>query len=757
MARPPLRLLVVTLLCATFASTSIAQSSDWAWQNPHPLGNTIHALARNGTNLWAAGDAGTVLHSTNNGTTWTVQPTGIQLDLTGISFVDANAGWAVGADNFGGIIINTDDGGASWNEQTPPTSGIWRAVDFVTASAGWIVGDRNILHSADGGATWTEQDPGIDTGATFLTDISFADDQSGWIVGSGGTILHTANAGALWTPQTSGVTVTLNAVFFVDDQNGWAVGNQTIVHTTDGGASWTPQDGGLPTTYSDVHFIDANVGWLATNQKTFEGTSIRTTSDGGATWTPVPTGAVGDIFAVAATDATSAVTAGVGAEIRITSDAGQNWDTATTGSRDPISDVIFFDADFGIAVRAVATTPFAVQPSYPFKTNYDTAPGVASGVLDTGSNAVMTSDGGNNSTDTDKDFACSKLVWKVAKSPGFNNGVTWLGVTCGEKYAEAARVIQSAGKRDGTSSYDLQWVQLDTGADGEILGIAMPDTLHWWVVGAEGLIRASADSGATWTDQTSGTTATLENATFVSSTNGWAYGASGTILHTDNGGQIWSPQTSGKTTTLRSAWFSDANRGWIVGSSGTILHTDNGGLTWTPQSASTNLGFYEITFSNDATGWIVGDNGVTVRSTDGGMSWQVQPRATGNTLTGVSFVDGGHGWAVGVNGTILRYAGPANTATEAPVMAASGTMLRQNYPNPFNAVTTIDVEQPERGRLRLEVFDLLGRKVATLADGDFPKGNHSFRFDGSELAPGIYAYRAVAGKSIASRQMVVIR
>lgn len=69
--------------------------------------------------------------------------------------------------------------------------------------------------------------------------------------------------------------------------------------------------------------------------------------------------------------------------------------------------------------------------------------------------------------------------------------------------------------------------------------------------------------------------------------------------------------------------------------------------------------------------------------------------------------------------------------------------LRQNYPNPFNPVTAITYGVPTASRVRVSVFDLLGRMVATLADGDFEPGFHTVRWT-ADAASGVYFYRVDA-------------
>ena len=73
--------------------------------------------------------------------------------------------------------------------------------------------------------------------------------------------------------------------------------------------------------------------------------------------------------------------------------------------------------------------------------------------------------------------------------------------------------------------------------------------------------------------------------------------------------------------------------------------------------------------------------------------------------------------------------------------------LAQNYPNPFNPSTTINAAVPESGKFTINVFNILGQKVTTLFNGELNAGYHSFNFDASQLATGIYFY-AFHGKNI---------
>lgn len=83
--------------------------------------------------------------------------------------------------------------------------------------------------------------------------------------------------------------------------------------------------------------------------------------------------------------------------------------------------------------------------------------------------------------------------------------------------------------------------------------------------------------------------------------------------------------------------------------------------------------------------------------------------------------------------------------------------LSQNYPNPFNPTTVINFQLPENSRVSLRVFDMLGREVAMLVNGQVEAGYHSVNFDAGNLASGVYIYRLEAGNQIMTRKMTLIK
>ena len=88
-------------------------------------------------------------------------------------------------------------------------------------------------------------------------------------------------------------------------------------------------------------------------------------------------------------------------------------------------------------------------------------------------------------------------------------------------------------------------------------------------------------------------------------------------------------------------------------------------------------------------------------------------------------------------------------------MPIARLLLSQNFPNPFNASTSICYNMKEPCRVILKIFDVSGREVTTLVDGNRKPGEYSVQFDASGLPSGIYVYRILMNDFTQIKKMVV--
>lgn len=113
--------------------------------------------------------------------------------------------------------------------------------------------------------------------------------------------------------------------------------------------------------------------------------------------------------------------------------------------------------------------------------------------------------------------------------------------------------------------------------------------------------------------------------------------------------------------------------------------------------------------------------------------------------------------------TVTLDAGSATTfvsdyttvSNENDALPRGASQLMQNYPNPFRSSTTIKYTTFQAVDVTLEVFDLLGRKVTTLASGLVSAGRHQVAFEPDRLSPGMYVYRLTSGGAVQTRMMTL--
>ena len=94
-----------------------------------------------------------------------------------------------------------------------------------------------------------------------------------------------------------------------------------------------------------------------------------------------------------------------------------------------------------------------------------------------------------------------------------------------------------------------------------------------------------------------------------------------------------------------------------------------------------------------------------------------------------------------------------NLATKIPQRFS----LSPNYPNPFNPVTQIRYALPKDCQVRMEVYNILGQKVATLVDGRQRAGYKTATWVANQMASGIYFYRIQAGNFTQTRKLVILK
>jgi hypothetical protein len=107
----------------------------------------------------------------------------------------------------------------------------------------------------------------------------------------------------------------------------------------------------------------------------------------------------------------------------------------------------------------------------------------------------------------------------------------------------------------------------------------------------------------------------------------------------------------------------------------------------------------------------------------------------------------------------LQRAGFMPVTVSAPLSShgPAGPALSQNFPNPFNPSTTIGFRISATMRVTLKIYDLLGREVATLVEGNLGPGYHIAEWHADSFASGVYYCRMTAGSYTDSKKIVLLK
>ena len=502
---------------------------------------------------------------------------------------------------------------------------------------------------------WTNQNPVPDV--NLLWSTFFVDNNTGWIIGSGGFIKKTTNAGDEWIEQNSGTTLTLKSVQFVDQNIGWICGEAgLILKSTDGGANWASLASGTTEHLSDIYFYDADIGYIVG----FGGTIIKTT-DGGLSWTSLPSGTTNNLYSMDFVDAFIGYAAGDVNEtssVIKTTDGGASWIDKSSGF--PRTDGSCLAVEF-----IDANTGFIGGGDY-------------SGFL------YKTSDGGDTWGSSvsplaldqiEKDTKELLIIYPYTSGissiyfSDTNNGwyVRWTGM---DNY------IYSTTNGGITWEYQRSWVE------HSLLSVFVTQNGTGLAVGAFGLIYLKAENDTYWSRLLSGTNDNVYSIYFVDGNIGWAgarrWGnpSKDVILKTTNGGKQWKTQLENLNGSyLRSVYFINELFGWIAFSvralptetGGGLYRTTDGGENWILENSSGQ--YSSVFFINHDIGWVTSDYSGAAgiyKSTDGGITLI---KNSSTSSSSVYFIDANNGWAAGEGGSILK----STNGGESWVSKASGT------------------------------------------------------------------------------------
>ncbi|MEX2345749.1 MAG: YCF48-related protein [Balneolaceae bacterium] len=598
---------------------------------------------------WVMGFAVCMLAGTAYAQNWQHQDVNTTLNLYSVHFVDADTGWAAGANDR---VYKTTDGGQIWNSFSTGASTYISDLHFFDSENGWLSASNGIKYTEDGGESWIHS---YNT-TTQMFSVYFTDGENGWAAGAGGTIIHTSDGGANWGIQTTPVTDGLNSIFFTDLNTGWAAGvGGVVLRTMDGGTTWNTQNSGTAEVLNSIFFIDGSIGWIVGES----GTILHTT-DGGGNWEDQGGSTPSDLFDIYFINNIEGRVVGSDGTILSTSNGGDNWGGETSGTSVRLSGIYMTSGDTGFAVGLDGVALF--YGDHPRLSPPElVSPGISETDVIFRPLFEWNDDSGaetyNLQISTDESFEDAALVVD-------ETGISGTSYSPDENLADDTSYfwrVQGVDDEGGTSSWAAArsftttefWIAQNTGSVINFSDIHFGDTETGWVSGEGGAIWITTDAGVNWQQLTTPISVNLNALHFTDIQNGWAVGDNGTILNTTTG-TSWSEQGGEITSTLLDVYFADASTGWVVGVNGFLSKTTDGGGTWEEQDPGTAETLWGVHFVSSQVGWLVGANGTIARTDNGGDSWQAQESGVSGTLNNAFFLNAEYGWIAGRNGIVLR-------------------------------------------------------------------------------------------------------
>jgi photosystem II stability/assembly factor-like uncharacterized protein len=326
------------------------------------------------------------------------------------------------------------------------------------------------------------------------------------------------------------------------------------------------------------------------------------------------------------------------------------------------------------------------------------------------------------------------------------------------------------------------WTDLNMAPGFDIVELICTDATTMYAIGDSGragthmredrraVILKSTDAGESWRTVAKVDSRVIPNfgvcmrdIQFPSADTGYAVGEKGIALQTTDGGESWHFMDSMDSfyNDFYGLHFFSGREGFFYGESYHMPHTIDGGVSW--DELSQLWGYMTDTFFHSPDLGFGCNRGV-MRTTDRGHAWTWdtielvdpdQPYAL-PAFNAITFTDAQHGWAVGQYGVIYRTStgGLVHTdripAAEKPSLSISPSPLRSRQQ------ATVRVDLPRHDNVRITVYDMLGRGLQSICEGEMSAGSHHISLNTGALRPGTYILVLSGSDGIMSRAFVIL-
>lgn len=723
---------------------------------------------------YAVGNNGTIVKTINGGSTWIVQTSGTSINLSSVHFVNALTGYCVGGSSPN-VILKTVNGGGTWAPLSSGTSNILTGVFFTDENTGYVTqSSGSILKTINGGTGWSPLMSENCHSVFFLTQ------DTGYVSCSGGKVFRTTNEGTTWNLFTAGTAHNLLSVNFLDYFNGVTVGNNgTIRRTTNTGVTWLAMGSGdsLTKTFYSTQYISSN-RIVAVGKNTTNALIVYSTN-GGVSTQETSLSTVSALHSVHFPGPFTGYTVGSAGKIFKFSDSSNvvsgvayrdlNANNVKDPGEPPLSNAI---VEVNPGPHYVNTNSLGRYDAYLPAGNFTITlpnPPLYYNVSPVSHSVSFVGLGG---IELGKDFALVApapvndvkitLTGFPPPRPGFNYNcrITYENVgtqtmSDNVKMNFPANINYLSSSPSGSVAGNvITWAY--TGLEpGEIrdiniaFNIPIPTPLGT-LIETSAMIEPLTGDPTVWNNLD-----TLKQIVIGS------YDPNDKQVFPS--GDITPQQVSDQDSLTYLIRFQ--NTGTAEAFTVVVTDTLSNNLDLESFEMISASHSYEYTLeSNGHIKWTfdninLPDSNTNEPGSHGFIKYSIKPKSTlalGDEIANTAYIYFDFNTAIITNTIVTIVAEPSGiilTSTGMPVSYA----LHQNYPNPFNPTTKINFDIPKQSVVKLVIYDMLGREVSTLVNGQLNPGQYSADWNGSGLASGMYFYKLEAGSFSQIKKMILIK